>query len=141
MTSYDDPRLFGRHPEFARMSNRPGLGASAMHEVASQLMTFNLDTSQADVPSALQHGGRALPLGRYLRRKLRTLVGKEPNAPESTLVAAKAALLVLLENYEGNAFDPLTAGFHVSARVRAATSQKALQVENKFKIYNRKKNL
>lgn len=93
MTSRDDPRLAGRHPEFARMSNRPGIGADYMDEVASTLMQFDLDTSQPDVPSALRHGSRILPLGRYLRRRLRTRIGKEPNAPASTLQEADAPLL------------------------------------------------
>lgn len=54
-----------------------------MHEVASSLLTFNLETTQADVPVSLRHGSRMLPLGRYLTGKLRTYVGKDPGAPES----------------------------------------------------------
>lgn len=88
MTSADDFRLLGRHPEFSRQSNRPGIGADFMDEVASTLMQFDLDTSQPDVPSALRHGSRVLPLGRYLRRRLRTRIGKEANAPETTLLEA-----------------------------------------------------
>lgn len=83
MTMRDDPRLDGRNPEFGTMSLRPGIGHSAMHEVASQLMKFNLDNSQADVPSALRHGSRLFPLGRYLRRSLRDLVGHEKEVPEA----------------------------------------------------------
>lgn len=82
MTRFDDPRLNGRHPEFARMSLRPGIGADAMHDVASVLLQFNLEEAQGDVPSALRHGSRLLPLGRYLRRKLRTYIGREEKAPE-----------------------------------------------------------
>lgn len=81
MTSKDDPRLQGRHPEFARMSLRPGIGATALHEVASVLMEFGLEDEQGDVPSALRHGGRLLPLGRFMRRRLRELVGRAPGAP------------------------------------------------------------
>lgn len=83
MTSLTDTRLEGRHPEFARMSNRPGIGADMMHEVASTLLNFNLETTQADVPVSLRHGSRMLPLGRYLTGKLRTYVGKDPGAPEA----------------------------------------------------------
>lgn len=56
-----------------------------MHDVASTLMQFNLDDSEGDVPSSLRHGSRLLPLGRYLRRELRSMIGKEKNAPQSTL--------------------------------------------------------
>lgn len=85
MTSKDDARLNGRHPEFARMSNRPGIGANFMHYVASSLLEFNLADTRADVPSALRHGTRVLPLGRYLRRKLRTYVGLDEKTPETVL--------------------------------------------------------
>jgi len=83
MTSLTDTRLQGRHPEFARMSNRPGIGADMMHEVASTLLNFNLETTQTDVPVSLRHGSRMLPLGRYLQGKLRSYVGKDPGAPET----------------------------------------------------------
>lgn len=92
MTRTDDPRLAGRWPEFTRMSLRPGLGREAMHEVASSLMRFNLDTSQADVPVSLRHGAKILPLGRYLRRYLRTLIGKEEGAPAEVLKAMEEEL-------------------------------------------------
>lgn len=76
MTAADDMRLNGRAPEFARMSLRPGIGADAMHEVASVLMEFGLEQG-ADVPQALRHGSSEKPLGRYLRQRLRLYVGKE----------------------------------------------------------------
>lgn len=85
MTHSDDPRLAGRHPEFSRMSLRPGLGRHYMDEVASTLMQFNLDKTQDDVPSSLRHGAKELPLGSYLRRNLRKLIGRDEKAPESVL--------------------------------------------------------
>lgn len=87
LTAKDDYRLQGRHPEFARMSLRPGIGADAMHDVASVLMQFNLEETQVDVPSSLRHGSRLLPLGRYLRRKLRQYVGKDEKTPQEVLDA------------------------------------------------------
>lgn len=85
MTMRDDPRLAGREPEFARMSLRPGIGLNAMHDVASTILQFNLDSTQADVPVSLRHGKKELPLGTYLRQQLRTMIGKEKNAPQSSL--------------------------------------------------------
>lgn len=84
MTAKDDERLGGRHPEFARMSLRPGIGAGMMDEVASTWMSHDLGlaSGQPDVPSALAHGGRNLPLGRYLRRRLRVLVGMDPKSTQ-----------------------------------------------------------
>lgn len=92
LTSPDDARLAGRHPEFSRMSNRPGLGADMMHEVASTLLDFNLEETQPDVPSALRHGRRMMALGRYLHRKLRTYVGKSPDSPESVQAERRAEM-------------------------------------------------
>lgn len=85
MTRKDDARLKGRYPEFARMSLRPGIGADAMHDVASVFLQFNLEDLQGDVPSALRHGNRLMPLGRYLRRKLRLYAGMGEKAPEQEL--------------------------------------------------------
>ena len=39
MTKPDDTRLNGRYPEFARMSNRPGIGADAMEVIADSVLT------------------------------------------------------------------------------------------------------
>lgn len=85
MTSQRDYRLNGRHPEFARMSLKPGIGDGAMHDVANELLKFNLDSTQDDVPVVLRHGKKLLPLGRHLRRRLRTMIGKEADAPEAAL--------------------------------------------------------
>lgn len=82
MTRTDDVRLNGRWPEFGRMSLRPGIGHGMMHEVASTFMQFNLENSQADVPVSLRHGSRELPLGRYLRRSLRKMVGRDEKTPD-----------------------------------------------------------
>jgi len=84
LTSKDDPRLCGRHPEFARMSLKPGIGAGFMPEVASALLTHNLD-SLTDVPTSLQHGTYVRPLGRYLTRKLREQMGRMPDAPPEVI--------------------------------------------------------
>lgn len=92
MTARDDMRLLGRYPEFARQSRRPGVGHGALHEIASEWLRLDLASREADVPSALRHGGRLLPLGRYLRRELRSLVGMEKEAPQSTLDEAAARL-------------------------------------------------
>lgn len=83
MTSKDDARLKGRHPEFARMSQ--GIGGNFMQHVAESLKQFNLEESSADVPSALRHGSRLLPLGRYLRRRLRKALGKDEKTPQEVL--------------------------------------------------------
>lgn len=85
MTMRTDPRLRGREPEYSRKSLKPGIGGDAMHEVASTFLQFNLETTQGDVPLTLRHGSRELPLGRYLRRRLRKLIGKDEKTPQQVL--------------------------------------------------------
>lgn len=97
MTMRDDYRLLGREPEFARMSNRPGLGHSALWELADTILKYSLveKDAQGDVPVTLRHGSTELPLGRYLRRKLRLLVGMEENTPEKALAVIEAEMSAL----------------------------------------------
>lgn len=79
-----DPRLGNRHPEFARMSLRPGIGALAIETVAHALESgFGAELVQetGDVPSGLKHGARMMPLGRYLRQKLRKQLGRSIETP------------------------------------------------------------
>lgn len=97
MTGHDDKRLNGRHPEFARMSLRPGIGANALWDVASVLLEYNLDVRRVDVPTALSHGRLTMPLGRYLRGRLRTLIGKDHKAPDEALAEIQKELQPLRE--------------------------------------------
>lgn len=78
MTSEDDPRLGYRHPEFARMSLRPGIGHGAITQLSTMLSRFATDHMQ-DVPHFLKMGTeQSIPLGRYLRKKLREAQGFTP---------------------------------------------------------------
>lgn len=98
MTAADDPRLNGRHPEFARMSRRPGIGVSALHELASMLLELEeFGRVQTDVPVSLQFGGRHRPLGRTLRIKLREMIGRGPHAPPEVLEKQKEELSLVRE--------------------------------------------
>lgn len=81
-----------RTAPFARMSLRPPLGIGMMHELASTLLQYGLDEKMVDVPTSLQHGPKQWPLGRFLRRKLRTFIGRSPNAPQTILNTQEAEL-------------------------------------------------
>lgn len=97
MTSKEDSRLCGRHPEFARMSLKPGIGAGILPDVASALLGHNLEDTLTDVPTSLRTQSRVQPLGRYLTRNLRESVGKPPNAPQEKLQELKEKMLPLQE--------------------------------------------
>ena len=97
MTSPDDGRLYGRHPEFARMSLKPGIGVDGLWDIASSMMEYGLDESMADVPSAIAYGKQQMPLGRYLRGNLRRMIGRDAKAPQATLEAVTEELRPLRE--------------------------------------------
>lgn len=79
MTHRHHPWLQGRDPEFAQMSLKPGIGYGFMHEVASALLQYDY-LGEGDVPVTLAHGKTQRLLGRYLRRKLRVMIGRDEKA-------------------------------------------------------------
>lgn len=132
MTRPDDLRLRGRHPEFARMSLKPGIGHDAMWEVSSKLMELGWDDGK-DVPEKLNHGAKAYPLGPYLRRVLRKQMGREVIAPESTLQAIKEELQPLREAAKS---DPATPG--LGGQIAKASEQPIRNLEAKTQIHKRR---
>lgn len=94
------PKLKGRHPEFVRMSLKPGIGAT----VIQKLISFTEPTRSGqyvkrclDAPVVLRNSGSTLPLGRYLRRKWREAIGRSPDAPESVMGQYRAEMQKLYE--------------------------------------------
>lgn len=95
MTKKEDPRLGNRMPEFARMSLKPGIGSEAMLKIAEFLTTSSgaeFISRSGDVPINVTTNGKNFPLGRYLRKKLREIMGfPNVNAQEGWYEKAKAA--------------------------------------------------
>lgn len=101
MTVVDDPRLEGRHPEFARMSLRPGIGKLAAQSFDEGLTTRGGSKALlqgGDVPREIRIGGKKFPLGRYLRNAMREAVGWEQGVPE--VVRRQMAFEKSLESME-----------------------------------------
>lgn len=118
------------------MSLKPGIGKDALHEVASTLMTYDLEQKYVDVPAALMHGKRKMPLGRYLRQNLRALVGKEKEAPIETLKAVEEAMRPVREAARASKENPSFKG-----QILAANRQKNTNLKARLKIHERKKKL
>lgn len=151
MTSWHDPRLAGRHPEFSRMSLKPGIGADYIPAVAdallsSQIARDKIDTA-GDIPSSLKNGRKTLPLGRYLKGKLYENMGF--TTPSDSLItpewketiARNRALKQSQENealfalYQ-NSSDAQTKSFAVWLNDR--NRQKIANLEARFNLYNPK---
>jgi len=78
LTKKGDELLNDRHPEFSRMSRKPGIGFGALDEIVKAIKSEygeEMLTEHGDVPISLTQGGKQKPLGTYLRNKLRELAG------------------------------------------------------------------
>lgn len=74
LSKKEDPKCA---QEFAIMSLKPGIGYPALDKILELLKIpafARMIRLQDDVPSALRHGPRLMPFGRYLRNKLRELM-------------------------------------------------------------------
>jgi len=140
LTRRGDVRLNGREPEFARMSLKPGIGASFIPEVASALITHNLDERLSDVPTALRTTGRVQPLGRYLTRSLREQTGRPPNAPQATLQAQAEKLRPLQEAAKLEAPKGLYLETFKS-KILEANEGKFQRLEARSKLYKKRDSL
>lgn len=89
MTSKDDDRLDGRHPEFSRQSNRPGIGALFVDKIAKALPSEYgaLALVDDDVPSFIKYGASSHPIGKYLKRKVREALGRSSTTPDHIVQA------------------------------------------------------
>jgi len=134
LTRPNDPRLSpGIHPEFARMSLRPGIGASGLPSIAAGLRSKagqQLLTLSGDVPSMLRNGRNSLPLDRYLRKGLRDVLAFTPSPTPHETRARYAKMLALYAN------SGTTQTFTSYQRERY--QQKILQSIKKQKIYSSK---
>lgn len=136
-----DPKLFGRHPEYAFMSRRPGIGYGQVRSIAESLTTHygcESISNTGDVPFSFQYGKKHLPLGNYLRRKIRKELGHEENAPKECLEKQKEKVRELLEE---NELDPNLKGYALSSALRSIFKGPVSCLESKFKSTKQKKEL
>lgn len=139
MTKKEDPRLEGKHPEFARMSRKPGLGADAMKVVASGFGDHHLEymLKNANVPTVLEHGGKSMPLGRYLVSKLREALGYGRDSIEDSQILFWQKMRQMFE-------DEKYAAKKEKRPIKSVVDlnmQKILTMEKRFKIFEKKGSL
>jgi len=135
MTLVEDPRLQGRHPEFAQMSRKPGIGALAIPAIADSLTTHQgaaLLEATGEFPRALCHGTRSLPLGRYLHSKLSRYYGADTD--ENQKVNMQRFAQEMRELFEAARFDPVQKKKTARALINEMNVQPILNMETRFKI-------
>lgn len=142
MTGANDPRLDGRYPEFARMSLRPGVGFGILDRVAAVLSENGLNSMLPDVPAVLRHGKKQMPLGRYLRRKLRVKLDREEKCPDAVLATLQAEMQPLLSIAQEATSHPTMAKFRkevirnliIDANIGVSWKIEADELRNKRRI-------
>lgn len=142
MTSKDDIRLSGRHPEFARMSNRPGIGALAVAEISEVLQSqfgVNSLVNNRDVPVSLNLGKSGLPLGRYLRSKIREKIASEKGRKIIKSENSIKHALEMRSLLESSRSDSVSQGFK-SAReiILENAKQEILNCESRYRVFSKK---
>lgn len=137
MTNADDPRLGGRYPEFCTMSLRPGIGASAVETMAQALLAESERRGRDwadDLPNVLRHGGRSLPLGRYLLARLRNRLDITDDIPVMAMDMRNEEMLALYKAALASPDKPLSFKHFLLEE----NAQKVRNVESKAKIYAKK---
>lgn len=139
----DDARLKGREPEFRRMSLRPGIGGHSAMYLADALRLYGMAENPV-LPATYRFGQRLLPIGKYLRQRVRVALGRDKNASVEEVEEAKARMQPLYEIAARFTDQSLYKTRRVSDVVLykllvEANREKARQVEAREKIFNRGK--
>lgn len=94
--------------EFQRMSNRPGIGARAIDDIGLDILNSGKlkYLPGGDAPGTLQFGKVQVPIGRYLKNRLRDTLGVDQATREAQMQARAINMMELygknsmVENYK-----------------------------------------
>lgn len=123
-------------PEFARMSNRPGLGAPAVGVLARSLSSNYHAWETGDVPVQLRLGKRSIPLPRYLLAKLRSECGFS----EEYIKALRDAK-TYTQTLELSAVFQNSPNFSVSEAYRKKIEGRLAQTEARYNIWKSRRGI
>ncbi len=116
------------NPEFSRASRNPGIASAAVSVIAAACKKYD-----REIPLALRHGNRHLPLGRYMKGKLYEETGEKPISLQALEAKQMFSLLVSTKN-SPTTFTPkaLGASFSAAVGMQLVNAQKCLQTEQRF---------
>lgn len=140
MTSKDDPRLGGLHPEFALMSK--GIGKSFVSAISSLLTKYGYDVD--NFPAVLCHGSKSLPLGRYMKEKIYADLGISFNDDEKRIRGEARLLSMFLHpsaSKEATAAFFAPSPFAVQRSLEMLNHQRAVDIENKVHFFRKESKL
>lgn len=152
--SRDEYDYAGLEPQFALMSLKPGLGLPWLPHLFEALTTRDGATylrTHQDVPTSFSIGGRSLPLGAYLRQRLRTLLFGDHRQPQpaSDLLGLKAHIEILKElpplPINSTAAEELAAWSQAQSthkeRKQISRKQRALSIKKRHEIFSQMRQL
>lgn len=144
----DSTDLLNLEPEFTRMSLQNGIGLGFNGEGLHFLKNF-METELGkkyysefgDVPHNINIGGKPWPLGRYLRRKLREMLGKELRTPAHILYRCDEERLAELkewrdENIDRTKITPLL--YNDKLAYQEMKKQKRKNKESKYQLFQKR---
>lgn len=134
MTRKDDPRLNGRHPEFARQSRMPGIGANYAHTIATSYGGPHCDI--VDVLPVVRIDGKLKPIGRFMAKKVRKALGRDEKAPQATLDKLNEEMLDVRLRARSDPQNP-----SVKHHIIETGAPKAARQEFYFNLKNQRKKL
>lgn len=147
MTKSDDPRLsvavtdpetgeitYAKyHPEFSRASRNPGISAGIVPDLVARFHASGSD----ELPVALKHNGRSLPLGRYLKTKLKESLGDDSVKTYSQIEAQQ--MFSMLKSLKNDTILPRAVALGCAGvAMQLVNSQRSLQTEQKFNLKGKK---
>lgn len=146
MTSKSDVRLYGRLPEFSRMSLKPGIGAEAMKLLGTRIMESDFALNEVslrkgDVPSVLRLEGKISPLGRYLKGRLRHELGLPKGTPKETLEKWSYELFLSRSKEIQEVISKGKSGKDIYKYLLDKVVQKSKSIEGKQKIFDSRRSL
>lgn len=122
MTGVEAGGLNGRHPEFSRMSRRPGVGYTAISAIVASMRVASVNDVEGDVPAVVRVGGSILPLGQYVRRNIRLICGMDKNMPQEVRQRLRDEFLMedaeLRERRRENTYTSLQARQRINLSMR-----------------------